>query len=79
MIHAIRDVAKLRLEDDDCQLREPLNRIWDTPHHILDVRKAFNFFNGCDMRWPGFPEDLSIASFARDRWRVESLSRLART
>jgi hypothetical protein len=79
MIGAVRDVTLLRLEHDDCQLREPLNRDWDTSHHVLDVRKAFNFFNGCDVPWPGFPEDLSIASFACDRWRVEGLSRLAGT
>lgn len=49
MIGAVRDVTLLRFEHDDCQLREPLNRDWDTSHHVLDVRKAFNFFNGCDV------------------------------
>ena len=49
MIGAVRDVTLLRLEHDDCQLREPLNRDWDTSHHVLDVRKAFNFLNGCDV------------------------------
>ena len=50
MIDAVPNVTLLRLEHDDCQLREPLNGNRDTSHHILHVRKPFNFFNGCDMR-----------------------------